>query len=151
MPDPSPDARRTTLVVWAAQLGGSLFFFAVAAFLRLGGQGPAAQPPELLDWLALALAVVLVAASFTVPGLVRPATAASPEAVARTRLIVGWALREAAALLGTVVWLLSGDAKPLAGFAIGIAALAASIPTGDRWRGAVEAAGTTPGRPPTVR
>ena len=145
------DHRRTVLVIWAALLGGCVAFFAVAAFLRSSGQLPASEPIELLDWLALALPVLLVALSFTIPGLLRAPPGVAPELFARSRLIVGWALREGAAIFGTVVWLLSGDAKALAGFAIGVAALAASIPTEDRWRGAVEASGGTPGRPPMVR
>jgi hypothetical protein len=151
MPPTAPDARRTALVIWAAQLLGCAAFFAVAAYLRIGGQLSASRPADVLDWIALALPVLLVALSFTVPGLLPPPAGASPEAFARTRLILGWALREGAALFGTVVWLLSGDVKPLAAFAIGFAALAASVPTADRWRGAVEAAGGRPGRPDPVR
>jgi hypothetical protein len=147
----SPDPRRIALAIWAAQLGGCVLVLAVAAFLRAGGQLKAEAPPEIADWLALGLAAVLLAMSFTVPALVRPPSGTSPEGAVRTRFILAWALREAAALFGAVVWLLSGDAKPLAGFALGIAALAASMPTEDRWRTALEAAGGSAGRPPVVR
>ncbi len=146
---PTLDARRITQLIWAAQLGGCLLFLGVAGLLRtMGGMGLAPQPDVLL-WLGLVLPVSFVAASFVVPALVRPA--GEPEAVARTRLIVGWALREGAALFGTVVWLLSGDGRALAGLAIGLAALAATMPTEARWRAEVEAAGGKPGRPPMVR
>jgi hypothetical protein len=146
---PTLDARRTTQIIWGAQLGGCLLFLGVAVFLRSTGQVGLEPRPELLGWLGLALPVVLVAASFSVPSLVRPSGGA--EAAARTRLVVGWALREGAALAGIVMWLLTGDGKAMGGLASGLAALAATLPTADRWRLAVEAAGGKPGRSPMVR
>jgi len=143
------DDRRTTLVIWGAMLTGCLLFAGVATYVRSLGGMAGGRPPEVLGWLALALPVVLVAASFSIPSLFRPQGV--PEGVARARLIVGWALREGGALLGAVVWLISGDAKALAGFAIAVTALAATPPTDGRWRAAVEAAGGKPERSPMVR
>jgi hypothetical protein len=143
-----PDPRRIVLVIWAVLLGGCLSFLAVASYMRSAGMVRPSDLPELLAWIALGFGVLLVALSFTVPGQLRPLAGATPEVLARSRLIVAWALREGAALFGMVVWLLSGDAKALAAFAIGFAALAATPPTEDRWRGTVEASGGSPGRPP---
>lgn len=138
---PSSDAaRRIALVIWAALLGGCVAFLAVGAFLRAGGQLGGAPAPEILPWTALALGVVLVALSFVVPRLVGGRSGASPEDVARTRFIVGWALRESATLLGTLAWAVSGDAKGLAAAAIGLASLAATMPSAERWSDAVHLA-----------
>lgn len=146
---PALDDRRTTLVIWGAILAGCLMFAGVATYVRAQGGMAGDGPPEVLGWLALALPVVLVAASFSIPALVRPQGA--PGAAARTRFIVGWALREGGAFFGLVVWLIGGDAKALAGFAIALTALAATPPTAGRWRAAVEAAGGKPERSPLVR
>ena len=66
------DDRRTTLVIWGAMLTGCLLFAGVATYVRSLGGMAGGRPPEVLGWLALALPVVLVAASFSIPSLFRP-------------------------------------------------------------------------------
>ncbi|MFT3917392.1 MAG: hypothetical protein QM704_25890 [Anaeromyxobacteraceae bacterium] len=136
---PEPDARRTAIILWGALLSGCLAFFGVAAYLRASGAMEHATVPPALGLLALGLSVALLAASFAVPRRLAPG--GPPETVARVRLLVGWALREAAAMLGTTVWLVCGHVPALAAFVIAVAALAATAPTEARWRDALAAAG----------
>jgi hypothetical protein len=147
----SESGRPVTFVIWGALLTGCAIFLGVASYLRGTGQLGGDPAPELLPWLGLGLAAAAVAASFVVPGLVRGPPGLDAVGIARARLVVGWALREGAALVGITFWLISGDGKALAAAAIGLAALAAAMPTAERWRAAIEAAGGKPDRSPMVR
>lgn len=98
-------------------LFGILAFGAVAYFTQAQRQ-PALEPgvQNMLRLAAFALSGAVVIAAFVFRTL--RARAAGPAAVASTT-IIAWAVGEAPAILGAVVYFLSGDARP---FLVGVAA-----------------------------
>ncbi len=122
--------RRAALVVWAAMLVTPLAFMAVAATQRWGLD--TRDVAGLLFWLAVGASAFNIALSRFLPPRLGPFRAGS-EATAFTRLLVGWALCEAAALFPLVVWIVSGDPRLLGVCLVNLIALLTLYPSDARW------------------
>jgi len=126
----SPSALRLTIVRFA-MLSGVLGFGAVAYVLARSSAQPEAAPATLraMQSAGFALIAVSAGATFVLRSRLGETT---DEAKQRTMCIVGYALGEAPALLGGVVWILGGGpllyAMALVVFILAIVVLA---PRGD--------------------
>ncbi len=120
--------RRVALLVWIAAL------VLPAAFLPVVWRGAGGGPARLADLLllvaAVASALALVLARFLAPRL--GGASGTPEAVAFTRLLVAWALCEAAAISPLVAYVLTADRRLLLIFAVDRLALALLWPSDRR-------------------
>jgi hypothetical protein len=123
-------SHRVAVVVWGSMLLVPFFFLAVAAQHRWGH-----DPREvagLLFWLTVAASAFNIALSRLLPPRLGPFRAGR-EATAFTRLVVAWALCEAAALFPLVVWIVSGDPRLLGVCAVDLVALLTLYPSDARW------------------
>lgn len=96
---PSPAAAadpRTLRIIGLAMAGGVALFSAVAIGLGFARESPP-DPPGTLAWALCGIAIVTLAAGWTIPGDAAP------------RRMVSLALREAAGLLGAVITILTGS------------------------------------------
>ena len=93
-----------------AMLVGVLLFGAVTWFIRRDGHVPDVAPEGLsrLLWLARASWGLSMAACVVLFALIRQARNASR---IRTLSLVGWAYGELVALMGGVVWFLTGNSR----------------------------------------
>jgi hypothetical protein len=123
--------RQAARLIWAALVATPVLFGAVAF-----GQARAPQAPALVApvfWLALAAAALNVALSRLLPQRLGPAFAQDRDAVAFTRLLVAFALCDAAAMAPLVGFILTRDVRLLALGAAGVLALALLFPSDARW------------------
>jgi hypothetical protein len=126
VPKPTPTPAQQGLIRLAF-LAGVLLFGAVIWWLQRGGRVPLAGRPagaeglRFLRLLAPAIAVAAAAAAAYLRYAI--ARTADPTRVWSLR-VVAWAVGEAAALLGGVYWLLSGDSSR---YVIGLVAMLATF------------------------
>ncbi len=136
--------RRAATLIWAA-LPATPFLFAAVAF----DQARPPRAPELVGpvfWLAVAASALNVALSRLLPARLGPRAANDREAVAFSRLLVGFALCDAAALAPLVAFMVTRDPRLLAVVALGVLALALLYPTDRRWERARPAQAGGPAR-----
>lgn len=115
----SPGAAIAMMRIIGIALGLGVTFFAAVAWLVQGQAGSPRPPSPTLLYLWIAAATTLAAASIilwrgnVVPRIEKPAPDEDWRARARsiqTGLIISWALVEAAALFGVVLYFLEGHA-----------------------------------------
>jgi hypothetical protein len=106
------------------------FFLAVAARFRWGEDQR--DVAGLLFWLTMAASAFNIALSRILPPRLGPFRTGR-EATAFTRLVVAWALCEAAALFPLVVWIVSGDPRLLGVCVVDLVALLTLYPSDARW------------------
>jgi hypothetical protein len=122
--------RRAAVLVWGSLLVVPFFFLAVASQFRWGRDPREAA--GLLFWLTVLASAFNIALSRFLPQRLGPFRAGR-EATAFTRLVVAWALCEAAALFPLVVWIVSGDPRLLGVFVVDLLALLTLFPSDARW------------------
>ncbi len=123
-------SRRAATAVWAAMLVVPFFFLAVADTARWGAARPGTV--ALLFWLSVGVSVLNVVLSRVLPARLGPFHTGA-EATAFTRLLIGWALCEAAALFPLVAWIVSGDPRLIGVFGVDLIALVLLFPRDHRW------------------
>jgi hypothetical protein len=137
--------RRTAKAIWAALLATPVLFFAVSAAVSRDAYAPRLAEP--IFWLAVAVTAANVALSRVLPPRLGPGRAADREAVAFTRVLVGLALCDAAALAPLVAYMVTRDPRLLAVLAVAVVALALLYPSDPRWQRLMPAeAGPAPRR-----
>ena len=101
---------KPAILIRAALLLGVLFFGAVTWFIRRSGGVPPFDPANAtaLLWVARGVWGVSMATCLVLFGLLRHSRNA---ARARSLSIVGWASGELVAMMGGVVWYLTGDSQ----------------------------------------
>ena len=123
--------RRTARLIWAALVAAPFLFGAVAfAFAR------APRSPEIVApafWLAAAASALNVALSRLLPPRLGPPAAQDGDAVAFGRLLVAFALCDAAAMAPLVAFMVTRDLRLLALVALDVVALLLLFPTDARW------------------
>jgi len=134
--------RGAATAVWGATVVLPFFFMAVADSARWGAVRPETTTP--LFWLTVLVSAVAIAASRLLPPRLGPFHAGA-EATAFTRLLVGWALCEAAALFPMVAWIVAGDLRLIGVFGVDVLALVLLFPSDHRW------ASLRPGVVPSAR
>lgn len=122
--------RRVALLVWIAALVLPAAFLPVV--WRDAGGGPARLADLLLLLAAVASALAVALARFLAPRL--GGASGNPEAVAFTRLLVAWALCEAAAIFPLVAYVVTADGRLLLIFAVDLLALALLWPSDRRFQ-----------------
>jgi F0F1-type ATP synthase membrane subunit c/vacuolar-type H+-ATPase subunit K len=122
--------RGAATAVWGATVVLPFFFMAVADSARWGAVRPETTTP--LFWLTVLVSAVAIAASRLLPPRLGPFHAGA-EATAFTRLLVGWALCEAAALFPMVAWIVAGDLRLIGVLAVDVLALVLLFPSDHRW------------------
>ena len=123
--------RRAARLIWAALLVTPFLFGAVAFAFARPPRSPEIVAPVF--WLAVAASALNVALSRLLPPRLGPATASDGEAVAFTRLLVGFALCDAAAMAPLVAFMVTRDPRLLAVFALALLALVLLYPSDPRW------------------
>jgi hypothetical protein len=128
----SVSPRAVAALIWAAHLVLLAMFLALV--LALPPRPETALPRSLLLALAAVTSAVGIALSRVLPRRIAPRQAGGRhDAVAMTRLIVGWAVCEAVAIFPLVAFLVSRDARLLVALAVDAVALASLYPTAERW------------------
>jgi hypothetical protein len=122
--------QRAAMLVWGAMLVVPFFFMALADTARWGGDRAGAT--ALLFWLTVAVSVLHIGLSRTLPPRLGPFRAGR-EATILARLLVAWALCEAAALFPLVAWIVTGDERLIGVFAVDLLALLLLYPSDHRW------------------
>jgi phosphotransferase system glucose/maltose/N-acetylglucosamine-specific IIC component len=122
--------RRAATLVWTALLVVPFSFLALAATVRWSAARSEAGPAAF--WIAVAVAALNVTLSRVLPGRLRPSQAGR-QATVFARLVVAWALCEAAALFPLVAWIVTGDPRLVGVFAVGLLALLLLYPSDHRW------------------
>jgi hypothetical protein len=121
------------VLVWAALLVLPVAFGLVVVSVR----GPAAADPRLAPlflWLAVGAAAFDLVLARVLPPRIGARRASAPEAVAFTRLLLAWALCEAAAIFPLVAYTVTGDVRLLWVSGAGLAAVALLHPGERRWQ-----------------
>jgi hypothetical protein len=131
--------RRTVTLVWAALLATPFLFAAVAFVHARPPRSPGLVGPVF--WLAVAASALNVALSRFLPARLGPRAANDGDAVAFARLLVAFALCEAAAMAPLVAFMVTRDPRLLAVVAVDVLALALLYPTDRRWEQARPGAG----------
>ncbi len=140
-------SRRAATFVWASMLVLPLAFAWVAFGVR--DAPDAGGLAATLFWIAAAVSAVNLVLSRALPPRLRQGSS-DPAAVAFTRLLVAWALCEAAALAPVVAFILTRDPRLLGLLGVDLLALALLYPGDARWESVLPAAaGRAQGR--TVR
>jgi len=120
---------RTLRIIYAAMFVSLGIYTAVSfAILDAGGPGDlGAGAPEIdmIQWAFLAVGLVVTAMSFILPGLVirTPRSEGLPFQQVFIKKILQWALSEAVALFGLVLFFMSGDMEYILIFGAWSAAL----------------------------
>jgi hypothetical protein len=123
--------RRAATLVWASMLVVPFFFMAMADAARRGdGQRGATA---FLFWLTVGTSAALIALSRLLPDRLGPFRSGSA-ATAFSRLLVAWALCEAAALFPLVAWIVTGDPRLIGVFGVDLLALVLLYPSDLRWQ-----------------
>ena len=134
--------RGAATAAWGSMVVLPFFFMAVADSARWGAVRAETTTP--LFWLTVAVSAVAIAASRLLPPRLGPFHAGA-EATAFTRLLVAWALCEAAALFPMVAWIVAGDLRLIGVLGIDVLALVLLFPSDHRW------ASLRPGAAPSAR
>jgi hypothetical protein len=122
--------RKVGLLVWSSTLIVPLFFGAVAEAVR--GNAPHLLANGVLFWVTLVTSAACITLSQVLPRSV-PAVPAGREATAFTRLVVGWALCEGAALFPLAAWIVTEDPRLLGVCAVDLLALVLLFPSVHLW------------------
>ncbi|MGB5018205.1 MAG: hypothetical protein WBO66_00565 [Candidatus Moraniibacteriota bacterium] len=98
---------KPALLIRGAMLVGVLLFGALTWFLRREGQGAGLDPDarNTMLWVGRGTWLVSMATCLALFGMIRNARS---KARVRALSLVGWAAGEAVALLGGVIWYLTG-------------------------------------------
>ena len=123
--------RRTARLIWAALVATPFLFGAVAYGLARAPRVPGMAGPVF--WLALAASAVNLALSRWVPPRLGPAAAEDRDAVAFGRLLVGFALCDAAAMAPLLGFILTRDPRLLPLVLVDVLALVLLFPSDARW------------------
>jgi drug/metabolite transporter (DMT)-like permease len=129
----SAPTRRVAVVVWAGMVSTPVLF-AAAAFTAAPPREM--RSPELAGmffWMAAAVVGLGIALSRLLPSRIRQRGPGPRDAVAFTRLVVGWAILEGAAIFPLVAQLVTGDPFLYLLFAVALAALVGLFPSEARW------------------
>jgi hypothetical protein len=133
--DRAPHRPPGAVLVWASLLVVPVAFGLVVGTVRDPAAADARFAP-LFFWIALAASAFDLVLAWILPHRIGPPRAA-PETVALTRLLVAWALCEAAAIFPLVAYMITGDARLPWVSAAGLVALASLFPGERRWRAAL--------------
>ena len=133
-------SRRAAYLVWGSMVVVPFFFLAVADTARWAPTGPGSS--ALLFWLTVAVSFLNVVLSRALPPRLGPFHSGA-EATTFTRMVIGWALCDAAALFPLVAWIVSGDPRLIGVFAVDVLALVLLMPSDQRW------ASLRPAHPPS--
>lgn len=132
MPPSQPPATRTATLIFLAMLASVVLTLLVAAALRWAGVFDAVTLPSAVAWAPLVMAGLAAAAVLALRTRLPARGTASAEAwwtAQLPRVVALWALAEGAAMLGTVVYLVTGAPVALAGAGAGLALLAFNTPS----------------------
>jgi hypothetical protein len=124
--------RRLALVIWGAMMLVPLLFLAVADAVRW--PSPLGADTGLLFGVTLAASALFISLAHLLPPSL-PSSSAGPGATVLVRMLVGWALCEAAALFPLMAWIVTGDQRLLGVCAVDLAALLTLFPREARWAG----------------
>ena len=127
-------ARRTALIIWGALFAGVVIFAAVATVVGPNFWPQGGQIADLLAWVALGMALVMLPVSRVVPSRIKATPGAPPEALAVARTIVASALNEGAGLFAGIAWMLGGRTLALVALAIALSGLLLAFPSTARWQ-----------------
>jgi hypothetical protein len=134
--------RRTARLIWVALLATPFLFMAVVA--AVSGEASAPRLAEPLFWLAIGASALNVTLSRTLPPRLGPDRANDRDAVAFTRLLVGFALCDAAALAPLVAYTITRDPRLLGVVAVDLLALVLLYPSELRWQSLLPGAAGAP-------
>jgi hypothetical protein len=134
--------RRAATLAWGSMLVVPFFFLALADSARWSGAPSAAAP---LFWVTVAVSALNVVLSRALPPRLGPFRAGR-EATAFGRLLVAWALCEAAALFPLVAWIVCGDPRLIGVFGADLLALVLLYPSDARWASLAPEDGAASGR-----
>jgi hypothetical protein len=140
--------RRTATLVWAAFLATPFLFTAVVSAVAHEASAP--RLAELLFWLAVAASALNVTLSRLLPPRLGPERANDRDSVAFARLLVGFALCDAAAIAPLVAYTITRDPRLLGVVAIDLLALVLLYPSEPRWQSLLPDAAGAPA-PRSVR
>lgn len=121
-----PLTRKAALAIWWALVLLPVAFLVVILGLDGEPQSPELRP--LFFWLAIGASALDVVLSRVLAPRVGSASS-DREALAFTRLLLAWALCEAAALFPLVAYLITGDARLVGVFAVDLLALVLLFPS----------------------
>jgi hypothetical protein len=124
--------RQAAKLIWAALVATPFLFGAVTFAVAKAPRAPQLAAPAF--WLAALASAVNVALSRLLPPRLGPRAATHRDAVACTRLLVGFALCDAAALAPLVAFIVTRDVRLLGLVALDVLALILLYPTESRWR-----------------
>ncbi len=130
---PAP-TRQTALIIWSALLASVVVFAVVATAVGPAFEQHRPEAPEILVWVALAMALVTFLMSRMVPGRVKAAPVATPDGLAVSRTIIAASLNEGSALFAIIVWMLGGQPLVLVPLAISVVGLLLAFPSETRWQ-----------------
>jgi hypothetical protein len=122
--------RRAADLVFVALLVVPFAFLAVARSLPAHGAGPELR--SLLFWVSVGASAFSIVLSRTLP----PRVVVPPEgrdATAFVRLLLAWALCEAAALLPVIAFVVTRDPRLVGVLGVDVLALVLLAPTAARW------------------
>jgi hypothetical protein len=123
--------RRAARLIWAALVATPFLFGAVTFTVA---RAPREQLAGPAFWLAAIASAVNVALSRLLPRRLGPRAAADRDVVAFSRLLVGFALCDAAAIAPLVAFVVTRDPRLLALAALDVLALILLYPTEQRWQ-----------------
>jgi hypothetical protein len=123
--------RQAARLIWAALVATPFFFGAVAFAYARPPRSPGIVAPVF--WLAVAASALNLALARLLPPRLGPAAAQDRDAVAFTRLLVSFALCDAAAMAPLVGFMVTRDLRLLALVAVDVLALLLLFPTEARW------------------
>ena len=123
--------RRTARFIWAALVATPFLCGVVAWGFARAPRSPAIVEPVF--WAAVAASALNLALSRVLPPRLGPAAAQDREAVAFTRLLVGFALCDAAAMAPLVAFMVTRDLRLLGLVLVDVVALLLLFPSDARW------------------
>jgi hypothetical protein len=127
-------ARRTALIIWCALFAGVVVFAVVATAVGPGFWPQGGEVADLLAWVALGMALVVLPVSRLLPSRMKAMPGASADALAVARTIVASALNEGAGLFAGIAWMLGGRMLALVALAIALSGLLLAFPSAARWQ-----------------
>ncbi len=126
--------RRAATLVYVALVVVPFAFLAVARALPWNGAAPELR--TLLFWVSIGASVFSVTLSRVLPPRVAAARE-GPETTGFVRLLLGWALCEAAILLPLVAFIVTRDPRLIGVFVVDLLALVLLAPTEGTWQAAL--------------